>query len=80
MSPFSGHMTTDSFDANAAISPCDLCLIIVPRAPEPAPKSITSDSGGFSFFFKMYPPASGAGGPVTIRTLVFFYSCFGLFV
>lgn len=53
MSPLFGQMTTESFDANAAISLGDLYLIIGPRAPESAPRLITPldvtppDSGVF---------------------------------
>lgn len=71
MSPLFAQMTTESFDANAAISLGDLYLIIGPRAPESAPRLITSlnvtppDSG---VFFNVHPPASGAGGPGPTRT------------
>lgn len=71
MSPLSGQMTTESFDANTAISLGDLYLIIGPRAPEPAPRLITPldvtppNSG---VFFNVHPPASGAGGPEPTRT------------
>lgn len=52
MSPLFGQMTTESFDANAAISLGDLCLIIGPRAPEPAPRLI--------ILLNVTPPDSGA--------------------
>lgn len=60
MSPLSGQMTTESFDANAAISLGDLCLIIGTRAPEPAPRLITlnvtpPDSGVFLMYILPLP-------------------------